>query len=311
MLPKSRGPLSAALFAAMQTGATTNLGLAPESEEDAQIALWTLYELHYRGFDEVDADLEWDADLLRLRRSLERPFEAELRQRWEHSAIHGHRELELTGLIDMHDGPSVARFVQRKADREQVLELLRHRSIYHLKEADPTSWVIPRLNTRAKAALMEIQFDEYGGGDPNRLHHHLFRRGMEAVGLQTEHACYVDEAPVEILAMNNALSLFGLHRRLRGAALGHFAAFESTSSVPSRQLAQGLRRLNFPDEMPAYYDEHVEADAVHEQIAVRDLCGAFMEEDPSERDQLFFGAFTCLDLEARYARGMLARWDAS
>ncbi|MBG6095429.1 iron-containing redox enzyme family protein [Nocardioides luteus] len=309
MLPKSRGTLSAAVFNALQSGATAGLEPSPESEEDAQIALWALYELHYRGFDEVDAELEWDADLLRLRRDLERSFEAELRRRWEASPLH--EAGELTDVIDGHDGPSLARFVQRKADREQVLELLQHRSLYHLKEADPTSWVIPRLDTRPKAALMEVLFDEYGDGDPNRLHHHLFRRGMEASGLRTDHACYVDEAPVEILAMNNALSLFGMHRRLRGAALGHFAAFEATSSVPSRQLARGLRRLDFPDEMAAYYDEHVEADAVHEQVALRDVCGAFLEENPSDRDQLLLGAFTCLDLEARYAEAMLDRWGVS
>ncbi|MFE6645624.1 iron-containing redox enzyme family protein [Nocardioides sp. NPDC057772] len=309
MLPKSRGTLSAAVFNALQSGATAGLEPSPESEEDAQIALWALYELHYRGFDEVDAELEWDADLLRLRRDLERSFEAELRKRWEASPL---REAgELTGLIEGHDGPSLARFVQRKADREQVLEILQHRSLYHLKEADPTTWVVPRLDTRPKAALMEILFDEYGDGDPNRLHHHLFRRGLEASGLRTDHACYVDEAPVEILEMNNALSLFGMHRRLRGAALGHFAAFEATSSVPSRQLAQGLRRLDFPDEMAAYYDEHVEADSVHEQVALRDVCGAFLEDNPNERDVVLLGAFTCLDLEARYAHAMLTRWGAS
>ncbi|MDQ4114174.1 MAG: iron-containing redox enzyme family protein [Actinomycetota bacterium] len=311
MLPKSRGTLSAAVFTALQSGATADLEPTPESVEDAQITLWALYELHYRGFDEVDGDLEWDADLLRLRRGLERSFESELRRRWEHSGFQEDRELDLPGLVSRHDGPSLARFVQRRADREQVLEILKHRSLYHLKEADPTSWVVPRLDTRPKAAMMEILFDEYGDGDPNRLHHHLFRRGIEAAGLRTDHACYVDEAPVEILEMNNALSLFGLHRRLRGAALGHFAAFESTSSVPSRQLAQGLRRLEFPDEMAAYYDEHVEADSVHEQVAVRDVCGSFVEENPSERDQVFLGAFTCLDLEARYARTMLAQWGAS
>lgn len=311
MLPKSRGTLSAAVFTALQSGATEGLETAPESEEDAQIALWALYELHYRGFDEVDPDLEWDPDLLRVRRGLERSFEAELRRRWELSPLREDSELGLTDLVDKHDGPSLARFVQRRADREQVLELLQHRSLYHLKEADPTSWVVPRLEARPKAALMEILFDEYGDGDPNRLHHHLFRRGLEAAGLRSDHACYVDEAPVEILAMNNALSLFGLHRRLRAAALGHFAAFESTSSVPSRQLAQGLRRLDFPEELAAYYDEHVEADSVHEQVAVRDVCGAFLDEEPVERDHLLFGAFTCLDLEARYAQAMLTRWDVS
>lgn len=311
MLPKSRGTLSAAVFTALQSGATANLGTEPESEEDAQVALWTLYELHYRGFDEVDPDLEWDPDLLRVRRSLEHAFEAELHRRWEESPLRADPELDLPGLVERHDGPSLARFVRRKADREQVLEILKHRSIYHLKEADPTSWVVPRLETRVKAALMEIQFDEYGNGDPNRLHHHLFRRGMEAVGLRTDHACYIDEVPVEILAMNNAVTMFGLHRRLRGAALGHLAAFESTSSIPSRMLAQGLRRVELPEQMAAYYDEHVEADAVHEQVAVRDVCGAYLDDEPNDRDLVLFGAFTGLELEARYAGQMLAQWGES
>ena len=60
-----------------------------------------------------------------------------------------------------------------------MLELLRQRSVYHLKESDPSAFVVPRLPVRAKAALMALQFDEYGDGDPNRLHSHLFARGLE------------------------------------------------------------------------------------------------------------------------------------
>ena len=188
-----------------------------------------------------------------------------------------------TGFFDWvadQDGPSLARFVQVEATEEQVLDLLRVRSVYHLKEADPTTWVIPRLPTAAKAALVELQYDEYGVGDPARLHSHLFARGMEASGLRPEPGVYVDEAPLEILEQNNALSMFGLRRRLRGAAVGHLAAFEATSSLPSRRMAQGLERLGFPAEMVAYYTEHVEADAVHEQVAVRDICVPLVAEEP-------------------------------
>jgi hypothetical protein len=35
--------------------------------EDLTIALHTLYELHYGGFDGVDLAREWDPELLRLR----------------------------------------------------------------------------------------------------------------------------------------------------------------------------------------------------------------------------------------------------
>ncbi len=49
-------------------------------DDDAQLALWVLYELHYRDFDGVPADMEWDAGLVALRRSLELRFERELRE---------------------------------------------------------------------------------------------------------------------------------------------------------------------------------------------------------------------------------------
>jgi hypothetical protein len=116
---------------------------------------------------------------------------------------------------------------------------------------------------------------------------------------------------VEVLEQNNAMSLFGLHRRLRGAALGHLAAFESTSSLPCRRMSQGMARLDMPQEIIEYYDEHVEADAVHEQLAVRTICGSLIDDEPRLIDDVFFGAFTCLDLEDRFAASFLESADAA
>ena len=62
--------------------------------------------------------------------------------------------------------------------------------------------------------------------------------------------------------------------------------------------------------MIEYYTEHVEADAVHEQLAVRTICGSLLEDEPGLRDDVFFGAFTCLDLENRFAHRMLDAWAA-
>jgi hypothetical protein len=157
---------------------------------------------------------------------------------------------------------------------------------------------------------MELQYDEYGDGDPNRLHHHLFARGMDAVGLRSEYGAYVDDALPETLELNNAVSLFGLHRRLRGAAMGHLAAFEMTSSLPSRKMVQGLDRLGLAGPMSAYYDEHVEADAIHEHLAAQDICGTLAEDEPDQAADILFGAWTCLDLEARFATALLEQWDA-
>lgn len=308
-LPAARGGFSETVLAVLGGGPTHTIAFpTPDDREDAQFSLWLLYELCYRGFPGVAEELEWDPALLALRRSLEEDFESTLRSRFRPPERVDDLAEDLFGYIEAFEGRSVARFVHRDADRDQVLRLLRVRSIYHLKESDHVSWLIPRLRTVPKAALMEVQFDEYGTGDPNKLHAHLFARGLAACGLDPAENAYVDEAPVEVLEQNNAMSLFGLHRRLRGAAIGHFAAFEASSSLPSRRVSQGLQRLGFPPEMIAYYDEHVEADAVHEQLAVRSIVVPMVQEDPHLLEDVFLGAFTCMDLEDRFAGRMLTEF---
>jgi hypothetical protein len=316
-LPKPRGGLSQWLVSRLSGPDSTSVGgaaPAPDSWDDECISLWTLHELSYRGFEDADEHAEWDPRLLGVRHSLEVSLEERLRSRWEAAgpvAVEGPARVPaaLEALVAADDGPSLADHVRRRATHDEVLELLRQRSIYHLKESDPAAWVVPRLPVRAKAALMELQYDEYGDGDPNRLHAHLFARGLEAVGLRAEYGAYVDDALPETLEMNNAASLLGMHRRLRGAAMGHLAVFEMTSSIPSRKIAQGLDRLGLAGPMAAYYDEHVEADAIHEHLAARDICGTLAEDEPDQLPEILFGAFTCLDVEARFARAMLAVWE--
>ncbi|GAB3026373.1 hypothetical protein GCM10011376_12910 [Nocardioides flavus (ex Wang et al. 2016)] len=310
-LPKPRGPLSEWLVARLAGAGVT--GAAPDagSWDDECLSLWTLHELSFRGFEDGDDRAEWDPALLGVRHELETALEGRLRARWTRTdragAVAPHEvPAALEALVAADDGPSIADHVRRHADRDQVLELLRQRSVYHLKESDPSAFVVPRLPVRAKAALMALQFDEYGDGDPNRLHSHLFARGLEAVGLRAEYGAYVDDAMTENLEMNNAGSLFGLHRRLRGAAMGHLAAFEMTSSLPSRKMVQGLDRLGLAGPMSDYYDEHVEADAIHEHLALRDICGTLAEDEPDQAGEILFGAWTCLDVEARFATAFLS-----
>ena len=310
-LPKPRGPLSDAVLGALRelpARPVPRIDVDAESADDAAITLWALHELSYLGFEEVDDDAEREPELLRVRRRLEDDLEKGLRERWP--GVPDGVDLA-DGFFDWvaeHDGVSLARHVQTDATEEQVLDLLRVRSVYHLKEADPTTWVIPRLPVAAKAALVELQYDEYGVGDPARLHSHLWASGMEASGLRPEPGVYVDEAPVEVLEQNNAISMLGLQRRLRAAAVGHLAAFEATSSLPSRRMAQGLERLGFPPEIIGYYTEHIEADAVHEQVALRDVCVALVREEPALEADVWFGAWVCLDLEDRTARRLLESW---
>lgn len=312
LTPSPRGTLSTTVLASLRSGETAAVAdlAAADSAEDAQITLWSLFELHHRGFDDVADELEWDPHLIALRGRLEDDLEQQLREEAPEPPAPGNFAEDFFAFIASHDGPSAAAHLQRTATEAQALQFLRHKSIYTLKESDHTTWTIPRLSYPVKAAVVELQYDEYGGGNPHRLHANLFAKGLAASGLSAEYGAYIDEAPLEVLEQNNVMSLFGLNRRLRAASLGFLAAFEATSSTPSRKIARGLERLDFPAEMVEYYTEHVEADAVHEQLAVRIVCGTLLEEEPEQYENVYFGAWASLHVEDRYAERILGEWSA-
>ena len=132
---------------------------------------------------------------------------------------------------------------------------------------------------------------------------------MAACGLDPAYGAYLDAVPACTLALNNTMSLFGLHRRLRGAAVGHLAAVEVSSSLPCRRYVQGIRRLGLPEQIADYFDEHVEADAVHEQVATRDICGALVAGEPELEADVLFGAAAYLLTEGLLAEHVLGSWE--
>jgi hypothetical protein len=98
------------------------------------------------------------------------------------------------------------------------------------------------------------------------------------------------------------MSLFGLHRRRRGAIVGHLAVLEMDSTQPNRRYGNGLRRLGFDDAATDFFDEHVEADAVHETLAAYDLAGALAADEPAVAADILFGARAMLLLDGVSAR---------
>jgi hypothetical protein len=316
-LPGSRGPMSEALIAALGRGPHAPAVPDPRDDEDLQLSLFVMYELAYRGWDGVDDEWEWQPDLIRLRTSAERRWEAELRALTapHHDSVPTDLTAtaiarQLAAMTEEDDGgPSLSKFLRGRATLAQFREFAAHRSVYHLREADPHTFAIPRLGGAAKAALIEIQIDEYGGGRLPRMHQQLFTRTMTALDLDTTYGAYVDVAPALTLATNNLMSLFALHRSRRGALLGHLAAYEMTSTVPNRAYGNGLRRLGGDADATRFYDEHVEADAVHEQIAAYDMCGSFCAAEPDLAADVLFGARCALALDALWSREVLGRWD--
>jgi hypothetical protein len=328
-LPTPRGPLSDALLRAVAGSATAPLvplaarlvsaaEAAPYDledfldDDDAQLSLYLMYELHYGGLGAGGDRLEWDADLLAARALLEGRLEAAVRAL---CPVTGCAPADLPrALFDLAaesstpGSPSVAGFLARQATTAQVAEQLVLRSPYQLKEGDPQTWAIPRLRGRPKAALVEIQSDEYGGGRLERMHAELFAASMRALGLDDTPNAYLDHVPALSLANVNVLSMFGLHRRLRGALCGHLAAFEMTSSLPAKRVVAGMQRLGLSRDAWEFFDEHIEADAVHEQVAAHDLCGALVAGEPDLLADVLLGARACLELDARVGAATLGDW---
>ncbi|GCB43565.1 iron-containing redox enzyme family protein [Streptomyces sp. NL15-2K] len=311
-LPSARGPVSAAveeyLLGSGPLPRRHDVAGSAVYGDDLQLALYLCYELHYRGFAGVAPEREWDPDLLHTRAALEHRFLAALRADTDvHSGVE-----EAVGelLVEPVDGTGVTHYLREEGELWQLREYAAQRSLYHLKEADPHAWVLPRLWGRAKAGMAAVEFDEFGGGRPDRVHARLFADLMADLGLETTYGRYLDAACAQALATVNLMSLFGLHRALRGALVGHFAAVEITSSPGSRRLAEAMRRTHAGPAAEFFYDEHVEADAVHEQVVRHDVIGGLLAEEPHLAADVAFGIDATGHVEDRFAARLLTNWRA-
>src|SRR3954470_965764 len=117
-LPASRGPVSERLLAELREAphqlepAAVPAPGNPLGDEDLQLALYVHYELHYRGFDEVDDGWEWEPSLLAHRAVLERLFEDALFDAVGFPAeapAPEEMDLALRAIDDEDDGPSLSK----------------------------------------------------------------------------------------------------------------------------------------------------------------------------------------------------------
>ncbi|MFE2015824.1 iron-containing redox enzyme family protein [Streptomyces sp. NPDC059491] len=310
-VPEARGAVSHAVRSRLLDGAERLpdedvVALCDPYGEDLHLALHLCYEQHYRGHTGVPDTFEWDPVLLRVRGLLEHRFESALRYDCR-DAPEVEEALSLL-LVEPADGVGVSRFLLAEGELRTLREYAALRSVQQLKEADPHLWVIPRLRGRAKAAMVAVEYDEYGCGRAERMHSRLYADLMTELDLDPSYGRYVDVAGAETLACSNLMSLLGLHRRLRGALVGHFAVVETTSPPAAARLAEAMRRAGAGPAAARYFDEHVEADAVHEQLVRHEVVGGLLADEPELAPDVAFGiAATCL-LDDRLGDRLVDAW---
>ncbi|RFU38854.1 iron-containing redox enzyme family protein [Actinomadura logoneensis] len=327
-LPRARGPLSetvldvlatppesGAASAALEAALTATPWEAVDPYgDDLQLALYLCYELHYAGLAGVDPAWEWDPALLRLRARMERAYLDALRA--DTGEIDGPAARDVLAaeldalLVEPVDGEGVSHYLRDEGTRREMREYVVHRSVYHLKEADPHSLLIPRLRGRAKAALVAVEFDEYGGGRAEAMHSRLFADLMEGLDLDPGYGRYLDAVPAPALAVVTMMSLFGVHRARRGAMVGHFAAAEITTAPSAARIARAMRRLGEQERCARFFTEHIEADAVHEQVLRREVIGDLLRQEPDLAADVVFGIRATNLLEEHLGEHLLSSWRA-
>jgi hypothetical protein len=318
-LPRAIGPLSSAVIDTLQRvrpalhagRIDVPLCEADPYGLDLQLALYVCYELHYRGFAGVNPRWEWNPALLHVRGRLEDTFLSAVRQDVgeidpDETAADAMDALS----VEPVDGAGPSYYLRDTGTWEQMREYFVHRSLYHLKEADPHAFAIPRLIGQAKASFVAVEYDEYGAGRGARVHQQLFADLLDAAGLDSAYLAYLNDVPADALASVNLMSLFGLHRELRGAVIGHFASTEITSSPGSRRLVDALERMGAPEPCVNFYREHIEADAVHEQVVRTDVVADLVAREPHLDRDVVFGIKARDVVEDRLAAHVMNCWQA-
>ena len=223
------------------TRVETSLADADPYGLDLQLALYVCYELHYRGFAGVDGGWEWNPGLLHLRGRLEELFLTAVRRDVGEIEPDASAAAELDALcVEPVGRRRAVVFLRDKGTWEQMREYFAHRSLYHLKEGDPHAWAIPRLTGQAKASFVAVEYDEFGGGQGRPTASAAVRRSAGAADLDTTYLGYLDDVPAESLAVVNLMSMFGLHRRLRGCVGGTFRG--DRDHLATRVAPDGRRR---------------------------------------------------------------------
>lgn len=323
-LPPARGRVSAALLVALRgpverpipDGALRWPGVSYRAplDDDLQLAVWLVHELQYRGLAGVADDWDDDPRLAAALRDWESVLVDGLQRMLvspDHPVVHTAADVvSLLSAMAADEGePSLSQRLMRDADETQFVEFLTHKSLYHLKEADPHSWGLPRLSGSVKAAMVTIQADEYGMGETAAMHAELFRAVLASWRIDDTYGAHLARVPAVTLLTTNLISLFGRRRRWRGALVGHLAMFEMSSTAPNARYARAHRRLGGDDAAARFFDEHVVADALHEQIALHHLAGGLAAAEPDLAGDIVFGAQCAVLADDLFARHLIEKWD--
>lgn len=307
-LPRPTGPWSHHAREVLQRRPVGRVPALPDDrfDRDAQYAWFLLNCASFQGWEGVDDDVEWDPNVVALRRRLERWFIDEMRRRCVDGPTDPRSAVQ--HALAPSGTPGIAGYLEHHGTADQVRESLMLRLPYQHQEADPHAWAVPRLRGEVKRALCDIQAGEYGVGHA-KTHAELFVDALEgAIGPASSDLYPL--LPGAAFATFNFVSAAGMNRSLRGAVIGQLALFEMDSVDPNQKMVHACERLGFSDDVKAFFQIHVLADAEHEVVAARAFLDQFPLEEPDQVDNLLFGIRVQSHIDGVLAAHTVGAWSA-
>lgn len=257
---------------------------------DLQLALYVGYELHHRGFAGVDPRWEWDPGVLQLRARLEESFGTALREGVgdvsEHKVVDEIRRL-------FKQRPVLADHLREQGTWPQLREYFAQRSVHRLKTDDSRAWATHAM-TPAQSSSATAD-----GSAP-----HSFAEVLKAAGLDPGYLRYLNDVSAEALALVNMMSMFGLHRNLRGAAAGQMLATKIAVRRASGALVDALVRVAAPAPCVQFYRAHTGPASK----ARCDTVGALLEREPELESDVVLGIRAFELIEDRFATRLVTCW---
>ena len=269
--PATRGPVSTELLAALgrndfpdhlptlESAADAALRATEDIlyDDDLQLALLCLYELHYSGIEGVDDRWEWHPALMTVRSRIEAAFEDRLRTGVERNGLEFGGDVSSDRTPSSPQGVAEARSGWPRAGTGPPC---------------PTSWpgrppwtrpasswptgpsTSSRRPTRTPGrspgcpagqvrAWWKSRPTSTAAAGPDGCTRSFSPGPCGALGLDPAFGP-TWTVPAITSPRSTPCRLFGLQRRLRGAIVGHLAIYEMTSSIPNA-YARGFRRLGF------------------------------------------------------------------
>lgn len=143
-----------------------------------------------------------------------------------------------------------------------------------------------KLPVQPKLECARNYWDEMGRGKPRAMHGPLLENMVKVLKLQPS----IETTVWESLALSNTMQGLATSRRYTYHSLGALGVIELTAPLRAEKVAAGMKRLQFPHAVRAYFDLHAVLDVAHARAWIREVIRPLVTENPECARYLAEGA---------------------